>query len=176
MPNQTLYDNFSQIRQYIDQEKPDLSSYVTKTELAACSYVTSSDLPIINESIVPKENNTYTLGDANHLYNATYTKYLYLNENKVYIHSNSPGLMNFGVNGADRFRINYNTFEPSITGSTNLGGGTSNPFTNAYFKNLYLNGTNIEDRFTYLIWTGTAAEYAALSDYTTYQLYLIKNE
>ena len=297
MPNQTLYDNFSQVRQYIDQEKPDLSSYVTKTELSNCSYVTSSDLPVIDENIVPKENNTYTLGDANHLYNATYstkfytrvsnltgfennnnytgilirvggnkkldinnndirpvsngnynlgtanakfgstyisnlylnsnvaltsdgitlfvttagnlkfsfdadsfhpygstysglldlgastrtwrstyTKYLYLNENKVYIYSNSPGQIKFGINGADRFKINYNTFEPAITGSTNLGGGTSNPFTNAYFTNLYLNGTNIEDRFTYLVWTGTAAEYAALSDYTTYQLYLIKNE
>lgn len=41
MPNQTLYDNFSQIRQYIDQEKPDLSSYVTKTELSNCGYLTS---------------------------------------------------------------------------------------------------------------------------------------
>lgn len=41
MPNQTLYDNFSQVRQYIDQEKPDLSSYVTKTELSNCGYLTS---------------------------------------------------------------------------------------------------------------------------------------
>ena len=181
MPNQTLYDNFSQVRQYIDQEKPDLTSYVTKTELTNCGYVTSSDLPVINENIVPKENNTYTLGDSSYMYNATYstkfyTEYLYLNENKVYIYSNSTGQMKFGVNGADRFRINYNTFEPSITGNTNLGGGISNPFTNAYFKNLYLNGTNIEDRFTYLVWTGTSAEYAALSNYTTYQLYLIENE
>ena len=176
MSNQTLYDNFSQVRQYIDQEKPDLASYVTKTELSNCGYLTSSDLPVIDESIVPKENNTYTLGNADHLYNANYTKYLYLNENKVYIYSNSTGQIKFGVNGADRFRINYNTFEPSISGNTNLGGGTSNPFTNAYFTNLYLNGTNIEDRFTYLVWTGTSAEYAALSDYTTYQFYLIKNE
>lgn len=44
MPNQTLYDNFSQVRQYIDQEKPDLSSYVTKTELSNCSYATNSEL------------------------------------------------------------------------------------------------------------------------------------
>ena len=41
MPNQTLYDNFSQVRQYIDQEKPDLSSYVTKSELSNCGYLTS---------------------------------------------------------------------------------------------------------------------------------------
>lgn len=209
MPNQTLYDNFSQVRQYIDQEKPDLSSYVTKTELSNCGYITSSDLPIIDENIIPKENNTYTLGDANHLYNttytsnlylnsnvgltsdgialfittagnlkfsfdadsfhpygstysglldlgastrtwrSTYTKYLYLNENKVYIYSNSTGQMKFGVNGADRFRINYNTFEPSITGNTNLGGGTSNPFTNAYFTNLYTNNVYISNS-TYL--------------------------
>ena len=338
----TLYDNFSQVRQYIDQEKPDLTSYVTKTELANCSYVTISDLnnylPITggnlkgnlipsqsasynlgsssnrwkeirgkfvytdtaylqdtsySSSIVPNTTATYTLGDESHLYSATYsarlkvgnnsqiyndgggitfsvnsnngiriggstfypktsggysngsstnywnstytsrvdlnsnialtsdgsglfvktagnlkfsfdadsfhpygstysgvldlgtstrtwrstyTNYLYLNENKVYIYSGGLGQIKFGVNGADRFRINYNTFEPSISGTTNLGGGTSNPFTNAYLTNLYLNGTNIEDRFTYLVWTGTSAEYAALSDYTTYQLYLIKNE
>ena len=209
MPNQTLYDNFSQVRQYIDQEKPDLTSYVTKTELANCGYITSSDLPIIDESIVTKKKNNYTQGDAKNLYNATYTsnlylnsnvglttdgialfvttagnikfsfdtnsfhpyestysglldlgastrtwrstytKYLYLNENKVYIYSNGSGQMKFGVNGADRFRINYNTFEPSISGTTNLGGGKSNPFTNAYFTNLYTNNVYISNS-TYL--------------------------
>ena len=37
----TLYDNFSQVKQYIDQEIPDLSSYVSKSELANCGYLTS---------------------------------------------------------------------------------------------------------------------------------------
>lgn len=99
----TLYDNFSQVKQYIDQEIPDLTSYVTKTELAACSYVTSSDLPVIDESIIPKETDTYTLGDSSHYYST------------------------------------------------------------AYISNIYN-----------LIWTGTSTEYAALSDYTTYQIYLIQ--
>lgn len=40
----TLYDNFSQVKQYIDQEKPDLTSYVSKSELEGMSYATTSDL------------------------------------------------------------------------------------------------------------------------------------
>ena len=60
----TLYDNFSQVRQYIDQEKPDLTSYVTKTELANCSYVTnsvlSSYLPLTGGTL----NGNLTLGNT----------------------------------------------------------------------------------------------------------------
>ena len=54
----TLYDNFSQVRQYIDQGKPDLASYVTKTELANCGYLTS----IPSEYITQQElsANSYT--------------------------------------------------------------------------------------------------------------------
>jgi len=54
----TLYDNFSQVKQYIDQEIPDLTSYVTKTELANCSYLTS----IPSEYITQQElsTNSYT--------------------------------------------------------------------------------------------------------------------
>lgn len=38
----TLYDNLSQVRQYIDQEKPDLSSYVSNSELESMSYATTT--------------------------------------------------------------------------------------------------------------------------------------
>lgn len=93
MPNPTLYDNFSQVRQYIDEHSggsQDLSAYVSKTELSNCGYITtgdvsamgyitSSDLPVIDESILPKTTNTYTLGNSNHLYSATYTSNLYAN-------------------------------------------------------------------------------------------------
>lgn len=60
----TLYDNFSQVKQYIDQEKPDLTSYVTKTELAGMSYVTSYTLNsylTVPPSIVPNPTVPYTL-------------------------------------------------------------------------------------------------------------------
>lgn len=251
----TLYDNFSQVRQYIEQEKPDLTSYVTKTELANCgyltsvpvkyptltgfpipsgatevnfrsdgltidkstynlypttisytnaksesdrtwigmgtlknyvngriaeietSYVTSSDLPIIDESIVPKENNTYTLGDANHLYNTTYSTNFYTRVSNLTGFENNKNYTGIiiRVGGNQKLDINSNDIRPASNGKYNLGTNNAK-FGSTYTSNLYLNGTNIEDRFTYLVWTGTAAEYAALSNYTTYQLYLIKNE
>lgn len=87
---------------------PDLSSYVTKTELnnagyvtsaalSGMSYVTSSDLDtklssyetktdvntkVANSTkgnIIPNTDNTYTLGDSNHQYSVAYTKVLYIN-------------------------------------------------------------------------------------------------
>ena len=37
------------------------------------TYATTSQIPVIDENLIPKETGTYTLGDANHLYAATYT-------------------------------------------------------------------------------------------------------
>ena len=54
----TLYDNFERVRQYIDQHQADvdLSSYVSKDELSAQSYATSSDL----NAYLPLEGGTIT--------------------------------------------------------------------------------------------------------------------
>jgi len=381
----TLYDNFSQVRQYINQEKPDLTSYVTKTELANASYVTSDTLnsyltvppsivsnptvpytiyrwglsannqyhfiypnaisytniistdtnawasvgtvrnyvegriadiessyatttyvvdyvaahggggsTVIDENIIPKENNTYTLGDVDHLYNAAYTSRVKVgNNSQIY---NDGGGITFSVNNNNGIRMGGSTFYPKTNkgysngSSTNLWsatyqrysylgtgvrlysessdssndlaidfGGVSYYFmnstrfapngsdndnklslgtsdrrwlntytTNLYADNLYtysltkiystsnynisfnLNGTNrfqmdtiaffpssnntrnlgtsalkwaatytanlYVDNIHNFIWQGTSTEYAALSDYTTYQLYLIENE
>ena len=137
MPNQTLYDNFSQVRQYIDQEKPDLTSYVTKTELANCGYITSSDLPIIDENIIPKENNTYTLGDANHLYNATYTSKLYLNSN---VGLTSDGIALFITTAGNlKFSFDADSFHPygsTYSGLLDLGASTRT-WRSTYTKYLY---------------------------------------
>lgn len=65
MPNQTLYDNFSQVRQYIDQEKPDLSSYVTKTELSNCGYLTS----VPSEYITQQELSTNSYATTTYVSN-----------------------------------------------------------------------------------------------------------
>lgn len=82
MPNQTLYDNFSQVRQYIDQEKPDLSSYVTKSELANASYASTTDLNnYLNTSNLSKTSATsyhtlWTRGLSVTSNNAIYPTYL----------------------------------------------------------------------------------------------------
>ena len=61
----TLYDNFSQVRQYIDQGKPDLASYVTKTELANCGYLTS----IPSEYITQQELSTNSYATTTYVSN-----------------------------------------------------------------------------------------------------------
>lgn len=221
----TLYDNFSQVRQYIDENN---TSYVTKTELANASYVTSADLPVIDENIIPKENNTYTLGDSSYLYAATYTDAVYYNTNNkiyntansglvvqragidicgflgggnigiaplqsnsklgnnsmfwqatyttgLYFRDNNNSLYSAGnytigckINGLLRYSFMAGSIKPE---QSNVDLGTSSAKWNAtYTSNLYA------DNIHNFIWTGTAAEYAALSDYTTYQLYLIENE
>lgn len=298
----TLYDNFSQVRQYIDQEKPDLSSYVTKSELSGCSYVTSSDLnnylpleggtisgrlvsdyysiasalggidsyssvlagadnrnsvtmfatrrlcgdtsyaasfftnsdgrskfthktktgeyaiggaddafmcfnaygfkiaysgtqgvgatteyeilhegnignlgyvtssdlPVIDENIIPKENNTYTLGNSTYLYKEAYISNIYTTEyNRIYSSSNYN--FYFQINGGNKFYMDTIGFYGNGDGTRNLG-GPGNKWAATYTKNLYA------DNIHNFIWTGTSAEYASLPDYTTYQLYLVKDE
>lgn len=277
----TLYDNFSQVRQYIDQERPDLSayatkvemaSYVSKTELSNCSYVTAADLPVIDENIVPKENNTYTLGDADHMYNSAYTYTLKLHENGwndihnvndyligikignterfriggdyiaplvnntrslglnnqkwfaayisnlytdtaylqdtsytksivpaennsytlgdnshfynasytsgLFVHQNN-GWVNisnwqtkFRIDNADKYYLTSNRFYPYITGACHLG-SSGNKWGDTYTSSIYADNAYISN-YNNLIWTGTSAEYAALDNYTSYQIYMIK--
>lgn len=302
----TLYDNFSQVRQYIDENN---TSYVTKTELANASYASTSYVAdyvaehgggstVIDENIIPKENNTYSLGsssykynkvwatnlygqlsgnisnasqlaidlggstiyrlyadkivpnttnsvslgDSTYLYAATYTNDLYysgkisyisdktkliMNDRNIDIYANnkklvnvsdydgvvpmqsdvnlgssssvwantytenlySPSLVlsysynsidnasntqiNFKVNQWNRMKLTNTALMPSTNNGIRLGDSGAQ-WSSTYVRDLYLNGTNIEDRFTYLVWTGTSAEYEALSDYTTYQFYLIQ--
>ena len=306
MPNPTLYDNFSQVKQYIDQNQVDLSSYVTKSELSDCSYATQSyvvdyvaehggsgevtysylndnylplsggnmsgqlslnnnvklhigserpweiyeggtggtaylclqnavdgkhfylkdvqgnnivdihnnltgtgsikfsyNLNTYTNSIVQNTNYTYTLGNSNYYWSATYSyiinigannrfkaldnynvcfymgnsgkfnilsyairpsssggmnlgtndypwAYTYTNRvnfgsNKVYIYNNGDTQMKFGVNNADRFRIDYNSFVPSISGAVTQLGTSNNPFTNTYTSYLYTDTVYLQD-------------------------------
>lgn len=81
---------------YTYAPSPDLSAYVTKTELnnagyissipsdyatytaiEAMGYITINDVPVINENIIPKENSTYTLGDSSHRYFAAYVSNIF---------------------------------------------------------------------------------------------------
>lgn len=177
MPNQTLYDNFSQVRQYIDQEKPDLSSYVTKTELSGCSYATTSQIPVIDENLIPNTNNTYTLGNSSNYYKTSYAKNVYV-DNTIKFWQASSGELDIDLSGVTKYFFNPDRFAPSTANNHNKLdlGKSDRSWKTTYTQSLYLNGTNIEDRFTYLIWTGTSAEYAALPNYTTYQIYLIEKD
>lgn len=227
----TLYDNFSQVRQYIDQEKPDLTSYVTKTELANCSYVTnsvlSSYLPLtggtmtgqislnngvklhigserpwdiyeggtggnasliirntvdgkhlyikdINDnnivdihnnlagngfvkfsynantytnSIIPNENNTYSLGNATYYYSKAYTNCV----------AGGTGIW-MNINGNNRYYFGNSVLRCSNNNYATLGSSDYN-WKATYTYNLYLNGNNIVNTingmFSYDTSTGT---------------------
>lgn len=133
----TYYPDFTYLFSYVGDALSgidvdiDLSSYVTKDELSAQSYATTTDLsnylPYLgvlqahytnSEHFLPKTNNTYYLGNTNFKWQRIYTYNLY-------------------------------------TDTT-------------YTANLYA------DNIHNFIWTGTSAEYAALDNYTSYQIYMIK--
>ena len=234
MPNPTLYDNFSQVKQYIDQNQVDLSSYVSKTELANASYVTNNTLnsylstdnftkpagfdtvklwdtglsvstvngkiypdwlsysavngstynysfisggtlknfingrlaniestyattsyvadyvaehggggsTTIDENIIPKENNTYTLGDESHLYSATYSSRLKVgNNSQIY---NDGGGITLSVNSNAGIRMGSSNFYPKNNKGMNLG-QSSNAWNNTYTSNIYADTVYLQD-------------------------------
>ena len=117
------------------------------------SYV-ESKIPVIDENIIPKENNTYTLGDSTYLYAATYTSDLWTST-KNKISNRSDNQINIQLNNGWKYTFHSNGFSPA-NANQDLGNGT--PWRSTYTANLYadntytynliLNGTNIEDRFT----------------------------
>jgi len=123
----------------------------------------------------PYDNNYCDLGAADYRWANTYSTKYYTGYN-CDIHSNSNYNIYFDINGSEKFVINslqFNFLDNNNRADSSLG-TSSQPWGATYTQNLYLNGTNIEDRFTNLIWTGTSAEYALLPDYTSYQIYMIK--
>lgn len=73
------------------------------------------------------------------------------------------------LNNSNTFMFHKDFFAPNTSNVKNLG--TSNlKWAATYTVNLYA------DNIHNFIWTGTAAEYAALPDYTTYQIYLIEKD
>lgn len=107
--------------------------------LTNSSYVTASDLPVINESLIPKESNTYTLGDADHIYSASYTKSTYFTNNTKIVGSSSD--ITFYTGGLSRVKINNNILRPDRTG-VDLG-TSSQPWANTYTENLYAPTLNL---------------------------------
>lgn len=219
-----------------------LSNYYTKTEINNASYVTSSALPVINENLIPKETNTYTLGDASNLYAASYTQSIKINhpsragwiissegsgnelqlkpyntqrtinvidyygnkmirmyannastnysysycvtyfDKPVYfndttytsnLYSGKSSIKmndrNVDIWANNKKLINASDYGGVVPTQTNFSlGSSSNKWGSTYTTDLYA------DNIHNFIWIGTSAEYAALSDYTTYQIYMIK--
>lgn len=193
MPNQTLYDNFSQVRQYIDQEKPDLSSYVTKSELSGCSYATTSELSSylpLTGGILTGDltiNNTYILtigsqrawkvfedGSGGGAYIALQanvdSKNFYIRDNAG---NNIRQIYESSANPAKSFVKNFtpntytNSILPNANNDKNLG-SSSAQWANTYTNNLYLNGTNINDTLSTINSTGKLHCGTAVHDRTSY--------
>lgn len=102
------------------------------------------------KTVVPDGSDTYTLGDTSNYYHTLYT-------NRV--RGNSS--VNFVAGGNNRVTVTGTAMRP-MQQNYNLG-SSDYPFATAYISNIYN-----------FIWTGTSAEYAALDNYTSYQIYMIK--
>ena len=64
-------------------------------DVSSQSYATTSQIPIIDESIIPKENTTYTLGDSSHIYAAAYTNRINGDDNGVWIRTGNTNVEYF---------------------------------------------------------------------------------
>ena len=158
--------------------------------VSACGYATTTDLsnhlPYLgtlqahytnSEHFLPKVNNTYYLGNTNFKWQRIYTYNLYsdsivLADSYNSIDNASNTRINFKINQNNRFKMTNVEFAPVNNNGVNLG-TSSEKFSKTYTSTLYADTAYISN-YNNLIWTGTSAQYAALSDYTTYQIYMIK--
>ena len=124
-----------------------------------------------NVEFAPVSNNGVNLGTSSEKFNKTYTSNIYADNLYTYsltrIYSTSNYNIIFNLNGANRFSMDTLMFSPINDNTRNLGSSTSR-WANTYTANLWA------DNIHNFIWTGTSAEYAALDNYTSYQIYMIK--
>lgn len=96
----------------------------------------------INENIIPKENNAYTLGDSTYQYAATYTYFVGAYNSGMSIDS-AHGII-YNINGNNRFTIANSSMRPITNNYFSLG-ASNNQWKATYSYSLYLNGTEIRD-------------------------------
>ena len=137
--------------------QPDLSSYVTKTELnnagyissipsdyatyeaiSQMGYITSSDLPVIDESIIPKETTTYTLGSSSYIYSDLYASSHWFNSNSR-IRNLSGGVQIIKNGTAIAQFKDTPELSPNSNKSASLG-ASDNMWSATYTESLYING------------------------------------
>lgn len=145
------------------------ASTVDLTDYARKSYVESYYFPLIggniNGNIIPSSTNTYTLGDASHLFSATYSAAFVL-ENGTGLSKSSSSRLDINLNGDNKFYVGSGGLFP--VGTKQLGSNGTR-FDAAYFNRLYLNGVNVEDDYatkSYVL--SKIPEAQDLSNYVTY--------
>lgn len=145
----------------------DLSSYVTYTYLDSCGYITSNDLPVIDESIIPKQNNTYNLGSSTKKY-----KSLYLISGIEF--SDWSFITHYGNNihfvAGNDVRTNNDFLPIPWTGSKNINLGNANyKWAYTYTYNLILGNENINNIFpTYAYVTELINNIPGVGDLSSY--------
>lgn len=138
----TYVPSYAYIESYYTT-KSELSSagYITSGDVAQMGYLTSSDLPVIDENLIPKETNTYTLGDASHLYAASYVSDMWTS-GKNRISNRSDNQINIQLNNGWKYTFHSNGLSPA-TQSQDLGNGT--PWRSTYTTNLYTDTAYLQD-------------------------------
>ena len=188
-PDLSAYATKSYVADYVATyaPTPDLSAYVTKNELSAQSYATTSDLngylPItggnLQGNLIPSQSASYNLGSSSSIWKEIRGKFVYTDTayigdiNYITNTSNSGMIININRSNICSFLGGINIgISPASDKSASLG----NPqqyWKSTYTSNIYAYNAYISN-YSNFLWTGTSAEYAALSDYTTYQIYMIK--
>lgn len=167
------YATKTELGAYVSKISLQNMAYITMDDVSACGYITVNDIsiPVINENLIPKASDTYTLGDSSHLYSTTYTNNIFMDGHSI-TYRNSTSIL-FSIANRDNFIMLSSAFCPSRVGM-NLGMDyVSNKWNSTYTANIYADNAYISN-YNNLIWTGTSAEYALLDNYTTYQIYMIK--
>lgn len=141
---------------------PDMSDYVSKTELSAASYITNSVLNNRNYltktgdmflgDFYPSKNNTYSLGNSNYLFRGTYSNNYYMSSGKRIGGSVNSGITSLGfyINSDELYTMTNIALFPQVKGKSL--GLTRYPWsvgyiTNAYTSNVFINDENIKDMF-----------------------------
>lgn len=103
----------------------------------------------LSDNIIPKENNTYTLGDASNYYTATYTNSINLTKNTFTNRLYTSGQYSIAceINGGVRYSFMAGSIRPDVS-NADLG-TSSNKWQNTYTTNLYADNAYI-NASTYL--------------------------
>lgn len=140
---------------------PDMSDYVSKTELSAASYITNSVLNNRNYltktggmflgDFYPSKKNTYSLGNSDYLFKGTYSNDYYMSNGKRIGNSANAGQYGLGFYiDSELFTMTSLGLFPQVTGKSL--GLTRYPWsvgyiTNTYSSNVFINDENIKDMF-----------------------------
>ena len=145
------------------------NDYPTYAAISEMSYATQSYVvdyvaehggggsTVIDENIIPKENNTYTLGDASHYYSNTYTNKLWFNSGNAIYNDNTYQIV-LKLNNSDKYVFRTEYIRPISNNGSSLG-TSSFKFSTTYTSDLYLGNSNIKNlingMFSYDSSTGT---------------------